>query len=276
MTDATATTPGLIDSHCHISSRELTGAREALLARAVAAGVRAVVDIATDPAQGQAVVAAAESWQGSPAIYAGVGLHPHEARYWRPEMIGELRALAQSPKVVVIGEMGLDYHHVLEPAVQALQADSFRAQMALAAELDKPFVVHSRDAARDTLELLTAEKTRRGRPLKGIMHCFTGDTAFALDCVALGMYISFSGIVTYKNAGEIQAAAKAVPAAKILVETDAPYLSPEPLRGNKYYPNEPARVTHTAQFIARLRGEPYADFAARVTATTAELLGIRL
>ncbi len=271
---------GLIDSHCHVSSRELVGEWQEVLERAAQAGVRGLIDIGTTPAESQEIVERLEKWQGAaPKVRAGVGLHPHESVSFEPSVISKLRALAQgSRRVVAIGEMGVDHHYTKDATVHLKQEESFRAQMALAAELDLPFVVHSRDAAVRTVELLREEQARRGRgqALRGVMHCFTGDAAFALACVELGMHISFSGIVTYKNALEIQAAAKATPPERILVETDAPFLSPEPLRGNKYYPNEPARVIHTAKFVAQLRGEAFEKFAARSFANTVELFRLPL
>ncbi|MGH7142697.1 MAG: TatD family hydrolase [Planctomycetota bacterium] len=282
MTDSSAISDGgpagtgaLIDSHCHVSSPDLVKAWAEVLARAAAAGVEVLVDIGTDVAQSREVVARAEAWQGRPAVFAGVGLHPNEAAQWDGQTIGALRGLAtQSAKVAAIGETGLDFHHASDLGLRAKQAESFRAQMALAAELGKPFVVHSRDAAPETLALLRGEQARLGgKPLKGIMHCFTGDAPLARACVELGLHVSFSGIVTYKNAREIQAAAQAVPGERLLVETDAPYLSPEPLRGNKYYPNEPARVLHTARFLAKLRGETFEALAAQTSANARGLFG---
>lgn len=280
MTDAAARPAALIDSHCHLHSKDLAADRAGVLTRAFAAGVRAVVDIGVDVGQSAEIVAglapagepAPTVCGDMPAIFAGVGLHPHESAQYTPALVDRLRALAKaSPRVVAIGEMGLDYHYTQDAAVHRLQAESFAAQMALAGDLDLPFVVHSRDAMRDTLDLMQKERLRRGRDLRGVMHCFTGDAPFAQACADLGLYISFSGIVTYKNALEIQGAAKVLPRDRILVETDAPFLSPDPLRGNKYYPNEPARVVHTVRWVAKLRGETYEALAAATAANALAL-----
>jgi TatD DNase family protein len=235
----------LVDSHCHLDFPDFAPDRADVLARARNAGVGVMVTIGTRLSKFAEVRAIAES---DPALYCSVGVHPHEAE---KEGVGDPAPLlnaAQHPKVVGIGETGLDYFY--KHSAPEAQARSFRAHVAAARESGLPLIVHARDADVDTIRILADE--HRAGAFPGVIHCFTASRDLADHAVALGLYISFSGILTFKNAREIQETAKALPLERILVETDAPYLAPVPNRGKR---NEPAYVAHTASFLAKLRGE---------------------
>ncbi len=235
----------LVDSHCHLDFPDFAPDRADLLARARNAGVGIMVTICTRLSKFAEVRAIAES---DPALYCSVGVHPHEAE---KEGVGDPAGLllaAAHPKVVGIGETGLDYFY--KHSAPEAQARSFRAHIAAARESGLPLIVHARDADVDTIRIMADE--HRGGAYPGVIHCFTGSRELAEHAVALGHYISFSGILTFKNARDIQETAKALPLDRILVETDAPYLAPVPNRGKR---NEPAYVAHTAAFLAKLRGE---------------------
>jgi TatD DNase family protein len=235
----------LVDSHCHLDFPDFAPDRADVLARARNAGVGVMVTIGTRLSKFAEVRAIAES---DPALYCSVGVHPHEAE---KEGVGDPAPLlnaAQHPKVVGIGETGLDYFY--KHSAPEAQARSFRAHIAAARESGLPLIVHARDADVDTIRILADE--HRAGAFPGVIHCFTASRDLADHAVALGLYISFSGILTFKNAREIQETAKALPLERILVETDAPYLAPVPNRGKR---NEPAYVAHTASFLAKLRGE---------------------
>jgi TatD DNase family protein len=235
----------LVDSHCHLDFPDFAPDRADVLARARNAGVGLMVTIGTRLSKFAEVRAIAES---DPALYCSVGVHPHEAE---KEGVGDPAPLldaAQHPKVVGIGETGLDYFY--KHSAPEAQARSFRAHIAAARESGLPLIVHARDADVDTIRILADE--HRAGAFPGVIHCFTASRDLADHAVALGLYISFSGILTFKNARDIQETARALPLERILVETDAPYLAPMPNRGKR---NEPAYVAHTAAFLAKLRGE---------------------
>jgi TatD DNase family protein len=235
----------LVDSHCHLDFPDFAADRADVLARARNAGVGVMVTIGTRLSKFAEVRAIAES---DPALFCSVGVHPHEAE---KEGVGDpapLLTAAAHPKVVGIGETGLDYYY--KHSAPAAQARSFRAHIAAARESGLPLIVHARDADVDTIRILADE--HRAGAFPGVIHCFTASRELAEHAVALGLYISFSGILTFKNARDIQETAKALPLERILVETDAPYLAPMPNRGKR---NEPAFVAHTAAFLAKLRGE---------------------
>jgi TatD DNase family protein len=246
----------LVDSHCHLDFPDFARDRADVLARARNAGVGVMVTIGTKLSRFAEVRAIAES---DPAIYCSVGVHPHEAE---KEGVGDaapLLAAAEHPKVVGIGETGLDYYY--KHSAPAAQARSFRAHIAAARASGLPLIVHARDADVDTIRILADEHRAGAYP--GVIHCFTASRELAEHAVALGLYVSFSGILTFKNARDIQETAKALPLERILIETDAPYLAPMPNRGKR---NEPAFVAHTAAFLARLRGET----PERIAAATSE------
>ncbi|MCW5771974.1 MAG: TatD family hydrolase [Rhodospirillaceae bacterium] len=241
----------LVDSHCHLDFPDFAPDRAGIVARARNAGVGIMVTIGTRLSKFAEVRAIAES---DPAIYCSVGVHPHEAE---KEGVGDpapLLAAAAHPKVVGIGETGLDYFY--KHSDPAAQDRSFRAHIAAARETGLPLIVHARDADTDAMRIL-AEEHARG-PYPGVIHCFTASRALAEHCVGLGLYISFSGILTFKNARDIQETAKALPLDRILVETDAPFLAPVPNRGKR---NEPAFVTHTAACLAMLRNKTSSEIA---------------
>jgi TatD DNase family protein len=199
-------------------------------------------------------------------IARSVGVHPGEDRA-RPPTVAELVALGQESRVVAIGETGLDYHYGADSA--ARQQDWFRIHIAAARQLSKPLIVHSRTAREDTLRLLAEEGAAE---VGGVLHCFTEDWAMAEQALELNFYVSFSGIVTFKNAKPIQDAARRMPVDRLLVETDSPYLAPIPHRGK---PNQPAWVRHVAEFVAQLRGQSLEQIAAITTANYLRLFGLQ-
>ncbi len=244
----------LVDSHCHLDYPDFADELDAVIARAAEAGVGTMLTISTKLSQFEAVRAVAERYEN---VYCTVGIHPHEAAS-EPETDAEtLLRLAEHPKVVGFGESGLDYFYEYSP--REAQQRSFRAHIAAARRAQLPLVVHTRDADADTLAILREETAKGAFP--GLIHCFGSDAAMARACVGLGFTISFSGIVTFKKAGNVREAVAEVPDAHLLVETDAPYLAPVPKRGKR---NEPAYVAYTAAEVAKLRGAPV-DAVARTT-----------
>jgi TatD DNase family protein len=245
----------LVDSHCHLDFEDFGPDRADVMTRARNAGVGLMVTIGTRLSRFAEVRAIAES---DPAIYCTVGVHPHEAEKEGVGGPAPLLDAARHPKVVGIGETGLDYFY--KHSTPAAQERNFRAHIAASRETGLPLIVHARDADADIMRIL-AEEHARGA-FSGVIHCFTASRGLADHCVGLGLYISFSGILTFKNARDIQETAKALPLERVLVETDAPYLAPMPNRGKR---NEPAFVAHTAAFLATLRGETPARIADATT-----------
>ncbi len=258
----------LIDAHAHVSTPRFDADRAEVLARAAAAGLVAIVDVGCDLASSEASAALAAR---EPLVWATAGVHPHEARHWDEGTADALRALAARPRVVGLGEMGLDFHYDHSP--RDVQRRVFRAQLALARELDLPAVLHVREAYDEALETLDEAAQGPGAPLRGVAHCFTGDARQALGFVQRGFCVSFTGVVTFKNAATIQEAARAVPRERLMVETDCPYMAPVPLRGQRC---EPAFVAHTARALAALRGEDEAALAAATARNAAALFGLDL
>jgi TatD DNase family protein len=243
----------------------LLGAERAVadyLADAARVGVGHVLCVAVDLETFPGVLALAREF---PNVHASVGIHPNGEGDVRDTSLDELCALAADPRVVAIGETGLDYYH--QRGDTTLQHARFRLQIEAAIAARKPLIVHTRDAAADTLRVMREAGAAR---VGGVMHCFVEDWATADAAMELGFYISFSGIVTFRNAAALQAVARSVPLTRLLVETDAPWLAPVPKRGK---PNEPAYVRHTAEFLARLREEDYAELAAATTRNYFELFG---
>lgn len=256
----------LVDSHCHLDRLDLTRFDDGLagvLAAAKAQGVTRLLSVATDLESGPALARLIEPY---PQIVRSVGVHPGEDDA-RPPTVAELVALGQEARVVAIGETGLDYHYGADSA--ARQQDWFRIHIAAARRLGKPLIVHSRTARADTLRLLTEEGAAE---VGGVLHCFTEDWAMAEQALVLNFYVSFSGIVTFKNAKPIQDAARRMPADRLLVETDSPYLAPIPHRGKS---NQPAWVRHVAEFVGQLRGESLEQIAAITTANYLRLFGLQ-
>jgi TatD DNase family protein len=259
----------LIDSHAHLDDPQLAPERDAVLQRAAAAGVSAVVTIGTDPASWRATLDLAA--QPAPlALFVAVGLHPNSALLWSDGVAAELRALAARAEVVALGEIGLDYYR--DRAPRAVQQRVLEAQLALAAELGRPIVIHNRAAHDDLLAIVAPWVTRLPDP-PGVMHCFAGDLAYARRCLDLGFRISFAGPLTFRNADGLRAVARALPLDALLVETDAPYLAPVPYRGKR---NEPAYVRVTAAALAAVRGEPFDRVAGATARATVRLFRLPL
>ncbi|HVY50440.1 MAG TPA: TatD family hydrolase [Devosia sp.] len=240
----------LIDSHCHLDFPELAADRAGVLERARANGVDGMVTICTRVRRFAEVRAIAED---NPGVWCSVGTHPHHAHEELDIGTDDLIRLAEHPRCIAIGEVGLDYHYDGEPAAQAT---GFRRHIAASRATGLPLVIHSREADEDTAAILEEETGKGAFPF--VLHCFSSGMELARRGLALGGYISFSGIVTFKNAGAVAEAAAFAPADRILVETDAPYLAPVPHRGHA---NEPAFVRHTAQRLAELRGVTLEDIA---------------
>lgn len=247
----------LVDTHCHLDAQVYPEGPDAPLERARAAGVGAFVAIGVGDTLAQAHDAIRIA-SAQPDVWASVGIHPHDARHATAAMLDELGALARSPRVVAFGEIGLDYHYMSSPKEQ--QLDVFRRGIALAKAAGLPIVVHTREAPSDTLDVLEEEGAR---DVGGIIHCFSEDVAFARRALDLGFDLSFSGIVTFKNAKSVQETAAWAPLQNILVETDSPYLAPIPFRGKRC---EPAMVVHTARRVAELRGMPFESLAEATSA----------
>jgi TatD DNase family protein len=240
----------LVDSHCHLDFPDFAPEREAVIARAFAAGIGTMLTICTRLDEFAGVEAIAES---DPRIWCSVGAHPHEAADHAGLLIDQLIALAAHPRVVGIGETGLDFHYDLSP--RDVQEQVFRTHIAASHVTGLPLIIHAREADGEIAAILADEK-----PPPGVLHCFTGGRALAEAAVTLGFYISISGIVTFRNAEDLRAIVRDLPLDRLLVETDAPYLAPVPYRGKR---NEPAFVTATAAAVAALKGiEPEALAAA--------------
>lgn len=248
--------PVLIDSHCHLDFPDFGPEVEDVVARAHAAGVGLMVTISTKVSEFERVRAVAERF---PHVFCTVGIHPHEAASEPETDTATLIEMARHPKVVGIGETGLDYYYEHSP--RAAQQRSFRAHIAAARETGLPLVVHTRDADDDMAEILVEETGKGAFP--GLLHCFSSGPQLAEKAIELGLYISLSGILTFKTADELRATAAKVPMERLLVETDAPYLAPVPKRGKR---NEPAFVVHTAAKLAEVKGVTAAELAEATTA----------
>jgi len=242
-----------VDSHCHLSFPELAGDIAGVLARMKVARVEAALNVCTTLDEFPQVLTTAAS---APNLYASVGVHPDSTGTQEPAVDG-LTRLAEHPKVVAIGETGLDYYRLQEPL--EWQRERFRVHIRAARDCRKPLIVHTRSAADDTLRVMREEGADR---VGGVMHCFTETAAVARQAMDLGFSISFSGIVTFKNARELQATAASIPLDRLLIETDSPYLAPVPHRGRQ---NEPAFVPHVARKIAELRGVDVEELALATT-----------
>ena len=234
----------LVDSHCHLNYKGLVERQAETLANARAAGVTAMLNISTRECEWDDVIGLASK---EPDVWASVGIHPHEADRHTDLDTAKLVARAAHPRVIAIGETGLDYYY--DHSDREQQRASFRSHIAAARETGLPIIVHTRDAEADTAQILTEEMGKGA--YSGVIHCFTASAEFAEIALNLGFYISLSGIVTFKNANELQQIAKTIPAERLLVETDSPFLAPVPYRGKTC---EPAFVASTAAFVAELRG----------------------
>ncbi|GHO86675.1 TatD family hydrolase [Dictyobacter formicarum] len=253
----------LIDSHTHIDTDRFHSDREAVIQAAIAGGVTRMVDPGCDLASSQAALALARAYPG--VVFAGVGVHPHEATTYTPEVENQLREMAREPEVVAIGEFGLDYFRMLSP--RDIQRNVFCAHLQLARECNLPCIIHVRDAHEDVMELLRAH----GQGLRGVFHCFSGDVAQAEECLAFeGFMLSFAGPLT-KQGNALPDVARMAPLDRILVETDSPYLVPKPLKARR---NEPLFVKHTAAKLAEIRGMTMEEIAQVTTTNAVRLFGL--
>ena len=235
-----------IDSHSHIDSNEFDADRDLVIQRALAVGVDIIVDIGNGDIVRDSHSTAIRLAEQYPFVYTTVGVHPHEARLFDPSLEARLVDLSHNPKVIAWGEIGLDYHYDNSP--RDVQRSAFRKQMQLARERKLPVSIHTREAEDDTLAIIREEW--HGSGLGGVIHCFTGTRALAEQALELDFCISFSGVVTFKNAEELRETARQVPLDRLLIETDSPFLSPSPFRGQR---NEPARVVETARALGAVR-----------------------
>ena len=253
----------LVDSHCHLNYEGLADRQEEVLAAARARGVQGFLNISTRQKEWGDVGGAAER---HPDVWASIGVHPHEADAHPDLGAAALIEAAAHPRVIAIGECGLDYYY--DKSDRAAQRERFGGHIEAARESGLPLVVHTRDAEEDTAEILTREVGKGG--VTGVLHCFTGSAALARKALDLGFYISISGIVTFKNARDLQDVAKTIPQDRLLVETDSPFLAPVPHRGQTC---EPAFVADTAAFLSDLRDEPLDELAAATTSNFFRLFG---
>ena len=245
----------LVDSHCHLDFPDFADELDAVVARAEAAGIGRIVTISTRVAQHAKLLGIAERF---PNVFCSVGTHPHNAKEEPDVTAADLVARARHPKVVAIGEAGLDYHYDNSP--REAQEQGFRRHIAAARETGLPLVIHTRDADADSAKILTEEVKQGAFP--AVLHCFTGGRELAFTGIDLGLYVSFTGILTFKKSEDLRAIAAALPADRILVETDAPYLAPGKFRGKRC---EPAYVTETAKVLAEVRGVSPDEIARQTT-----------
>ena len=246
----------LIDSHCHLNYEGLVERQDEVLQNARDRGVAGFLNISTRQREWGDIIAVAERESD---VWASVGVHPHEADAHPDLGAASLVEAANHRRVIAIGECGLDYYY--DKSDRAAQRERFEAHIEAAAQTGLPLVVHTRDAEEDTTEILGRAVKEKG--IRGVLHCFTGSAALARTGLDLGFYVSLSGIVTFKNAQDLQDTAKWLPGGQMLVETDSPFLAPVPHRGQKC---EPAFVADTAAFVAELRGEPLDQLADATTA----------
>ncbi|MYF99048.1 TatD family deoxyribonuclease [Candidatus Poribacteria bacterium] len=231
----------LIDSHTHLQVSQYNKDRDAVLKRAQTAGVATILIIGIDLETSLSAIELAEKHEN---LFATVGMHPHDAKKLTPDVLKAFRELLNHPKVIALGEIGLDYYRNLSPP--EIQKDAFKKQLDIAEEMEMPIIIHNRDAYMDILPILEA---RQGK-IKGVLHCFTGDVELMERSVEIGFHIGIGGIVTYPNAKEMQAVASKVPSDRLLIETDCPWLAPQFRRGKR---NEPSYVRAVAEKIAELR-----------------------
>jgi len=261
----------LVDSHCHLNDPKLGEDRDEVIQRARDAGVTAMVCVGYDIQSSRRAIDIANSYDD---VYAAIGVHPHDAKTVTPRDLDELARLADSAKVVAIGEIGLDYYRDLSP--RDVQKNAFRDQLALARNLRVPVVIHSRDADEEAFEIIADHERQalpdwpKDRPL-GIMHCFAGDLTLALRYIEIGFIISIPAACTYPNSERTRAVAGGIPLRWMAVETDAPYIPPQSMRGQR---NEPAFIRETVQCIADIRGARFEDVADGTATSAASLFGL--
>lgn len=253
----------LIDTHCHLDMSAYEADFEAVLERALAAGVTRIISVGIDLASSRLAIALAEKY---PGVYATVGVHPHNVAELSAADYTQLQTLCRQAKVVAYGEIGLDY--VKNYAPVALQKEHFARQVNLARELQLPLVVHDREAHAEIMEILEAAAPF---PAGGVMHCFSGDVAFARRVLALGFHISIPGVVTFAKAEMLQEAVREIPLNSLVLETDGPFLAPIPQRGKR---NEPSLLVHIARKVAELKGVSFAEVARQTTMNAVRLFGL--
>lgn len=257
----------LIDTHCHLTFEQLAGDIDNVLARSRDAGITEWITIGTDINHNLAAVEMAQNYD---KLYAGIGVHPHDAKHVTGKTISQLKELAQHEKVVAIGETGLDFHYNLSE--QPDQVRAFTSQLQIAYELNLPVIIHSRAAFDETMDILSEFLRLKGSLRSVVFHCFSGTAEQAKKVLGYGFHISLTGVVTFKNANTLRQVAQLIPLDKLMLETDCPYMSPEPMRKQKV--NEPALMIHTARFLAELKGMNLPEFAEAVTATSKAFFGL--
>ncbi len=246
----------LIDTHCHLEMEAFNSDRDKVIKRAEDAGIKYIINAGSDR---EGNIKGLELSAKYPHIYSAAGIHPHDAKTLDEALYNELKQWVKHPKVVAVGEIGLDYHYMHSP--KGVQVETFRKQIGLAKEVNLPIIIHSREANNDTLRVLREEAA----DVTGVLHCFSGDIEMAKEAMGLGFYISIAGPVTFKNAKVLREIAEFIPDEFLLIETDAPYLTPVPMRGQR---NEPSFLTYTAQVISEIRGITVSDLA-RITTLNA-------
>ncbi len=247
----------LFDTHAHLADEHLAADIMGVIARAQAVGVTTILTVGTDLSSSRACLSLAQAHPD--VLLASAGIHPNHAAEAQPGDWETVAALAQLPEVVALGETGLDLYWKDTPL--PLQQDYFGRHIELSRQTHLPLIIHQRDCMQEILAMLRAARSHG--PLRGVMHSFTGTTAEAQECLALGLHVSFAGMVTFKKSDDLRSVAGQIPADRLLIETDAPYLSPEPFRGKR--PNEPARVVHTLRCLAEARGASPRDLARQTT-----------
>lgn len=253
----------LIDTHAHIDFGEYGETLAKTLKNASDAGVEKIIIPGVEPEGFERIMGLTSSYD---RLYGAIGIHPSEAKKWNGNSSEQIKSLAQNPKIVAVGEIGLDYYW--DKTYNDLQKEVFRKQIEIAKELKKPVIVHDREAHHDTFEIL---KETRAKEIGVVMHCFSGSPEFALECVKEGFYIALGGVVTFKNAKKPQEVAKVVPLENLLLETDSPYLTPEPYRGKV---NSPANVRIVAEAIAKLKNISFEEVEKQTTLNAKRLFGI--
>lgn len=253
----------LFDAHCHLEDERFAGEVDATLARMQGAGVSRCILAGSDVDSSRRIATLTAQY---PYVYGVVGIHPHEARYFDENTLPTLAALLKAPRIVGIGEIGLDYYYDHSP--RDVQQEVFRRQLDFAYEQAMPAVFHVRDAHGDVTDIFRAQKARLPQ---GVLHCYTGSVESAREYLAMGFYLSLAGPVTYQNARNLHEVARFVPLDRLLVETDSPYLAPVPMRGQR---NEPANVCYVAEKVAQLKGISLEEVAAQTTKNVERLYGI--
>ncbi|MBD3184232.1 YchF/TatD family DNA exonuclease [Candidatus Poribacteria bacterium] len=252
----------LVDTHAHLQMKDYKKDLDEVIKRASSYGVDNIINASFDLPSSRKAIELTEKYDN---IFASVGIHPHDAKMLNDEALAELRRMAENPKVVAIGETGLDYYRDLSP--RPVQKKAFEKHIQMALEMDMPIIIHNRDAHKDTLEMLDTYSDS----LKGVMHCFSGDVDFADKCIKLGLYVSFAGPVTYPKSDELRRVAAFVPEDSFFLETDCPFLAPQFRRGKR---NEPAYVKSIAQKVAEVRRMSFEEVAKIATQNAESLFGV--